>query len=245
VFRVKICGITDPDEACAVADAGADAIGLNFYPPSPRCVAPELAVRIAEALRRHDAQQGRTPTLVVGVFVNETAARIAKIQQAVGLTAIQLHGDEPPAAVAEAARACGPRVAILRAVRLPPESGLEVLNAQLADHSEEGRLPEALLVDTAAPGAFGGTGQTLAWLPLRRERPLAGGVRLLLAGGLRPANVAEAIRQARPDGVDTASGVERAPGRKDPTLVAAFVAAAKHAWEVSGRMEVGGPGCSD
>ena len=215
VFRVKICGITTLEDALLAAEAGADAIGLNFYDKSPRYVTAERAKEICQAL----------PAKVekVGVFVNSLAKGIVATASRVGLTAVQLHGDEGPEHLVTLGN-----LPVIKAFRFR-ESTLDSARAFL-DQIPEASHPAAILLDAHAAGAYGGTGQVLDWEALANERNKLLGIPLILAGGLTPDNVAEAIRIARPDGVDTASGVESAPGRKDPEKVGAFVAAAKRAF---------------
>lgn len=198
---VKICGIARVEDALAAAAAGADAVGFVFYPPSPRAVSPERAAAIAAALPRRIAK--------VGVFVNESVARMAEIRARAGLDYVQLHGDEPP----EVARAL-PCPAI-RAFRTAPCGA----GAQIA------RYPAAaVLVDGARAGFYGGTGTPAsrdAIAAARRAR------RWILSGGLAPENVAAKIAALAPWGVDVSSGVEASAGVKDANRIAAFVAAVR------------------
>jgi phosphoribosylanthranilate isomerase len=207
---VKICGVRDETNAAAVAACRPDAIGLNFYAGSPRSVSPDTAARIVRAL---------PPEIeAVGVFVNHPVEEIRRICAACGIGTVQLHGDEP----AEVIELLQP-LKVTRALRLHGESESEIVET-LRD------LPagvvRACLVEPHVAGAYGGTGRRAPWEWLgrvwRREWPP-----LILAGGLRPENLAEAVRTARPWGVDVASGVESAPGVKDPIQVAAFIAAAR------------------
>jgi phosphoribosylanthranilate isomerase len=214
VFRIKICGITTVEDALLAAEAGADAIGLNFYDKSPRYVTAERAKEICDALPAGVAK--------VGVFVNSLPKGIIATVNRVGLTAVQLHGDEGPDFLA----ALG-KLPVIKAFRCK-ESTLDGVKAFL-DLCGESSQPIALLLDAHAPGNYGGTGQVLDWAGLARERNKLLGLPLILAGGLTPQNVAQSISLARPDAVDTASGVEAAPGKKDPEKVRAFVAAAKSA----------------
>lgn len=217
MFRIKICGVTRVDDALAVADAGADAIGLNFYPKSPRSVSAEAAAEIVDALG------GRL--LTVGVFVNCPPDKIANIAEQVGLAAIQLHGDEPDKIV----RDLPTGLPIIRAIRVGPD-GLGPVAERLVRAEEAGRAYSALLVDAAvkpAPGQateYGGTGHTVDWRGVHEGRASLGDTPLILAGGLKPANVADALRATGAEGVDTASGVESSPGVKDHGLVRDFVA---------------------
>jgi phosphoribosylanthranilate isomerase len=203
---VKVCGITSPEDAVAAAEAGADAIGLVFWPRSPRVVTIEQARAIGDAL----------PPFVmrVGVFVDAGRDEMARVADAARLDLLQLHGDEPPEALDDLPRRA------LKAVRVgdgfAPADALRY----------EGRAA-GLLLDTKAPGAPGGTGRAFDW-------SLARGVRekarfLLLAGGLTPENVRAALEAVRPDGVDASSSLEETPGRKDHARVRAFVSAVRAA----------------
>lgn len=208
--RVKMCGLTNLDDALCAVDAGADLLGFILYAPSPRhTTVPGARAIVAEVKRR-------APGVVcVGVFVNETAeAMLAALREA-SLDAAQLSGDEPP----EALRALGGRG--YKAVRRWQAEDGEAYAAPGTPPA----LPDVLL-DAPHTALYGGTGQ-------RADEGLAAAIarerRLLLAGGLRPDNVAEAVRAVRPWGVDVASGVERQPGFKDHAKVRAFIAAAKRA----------------
>ena len=214
MFQVKICGITSLADAQAAADAGADAIGLNFYPKSPRFVQQETAQEICQQL----------PQLTkVGLFVNESVTTIRQAANEVGFDAIQLHGDEPPETIAELSE-----FRIIRALRCQQPS-LQMVQQYWLQCQQLNALPETILLDAHAPGQYGGTGQSLDWNQLQSLNPSKEGFQWILAGGLTPANVAEAISIAHPDGVDTASGVEIQPGQKDPQQVAQFVQAARTA----------------
>jgi phosphoribosylanthranilate isomerase len=206
--RIKICGVTHPDDVRAAADAGADAVGFNFYPRSSRYVAPGTAETLVRA----------TPPLVapVGVFVEATADEMRTTASRLGLRAVQWHGDAlPPAAdlspvpLIVAARVRGPQC--LAGIR-------EVIAAR-----RTASVPfAAVLIDAHVPGQYGGTGQTAPWDLLAGFDP---GVPVILAGGLTPENVGEAIRIVRPWGVDVAGGVESSPGRKDADKLGRFVEA--------------------
>lgn len=230
MFRVKICGLTTPEDARLVAGAGADAVGLNFVAGSPRCIDPALARLVVDALPRR--------VLRVGVFAGMDAASMLSVAAAVGLDCIQLHGlltDEAGAAPGrpldppERCRELAP-LPVIRAVRLrgdgPAAAALAPARAWIEAAVAAGRGPAMLLVDAGAPsgapaGALGGTGRVVDW-----ERFMAADrvdVPLALAGGLTADNVAAAIRATGARAVDTASGVESAPGRKDAGLVRAFV----------------------
>jgi phosphoribosylanthranilate isomerase len=219
MFRIKICGVTNVEDAVAAAEAGAEAVGLNFYLGTPRCVPRERAMDIAASLPREVVR--------VGVFVNAPLDELLETREAVGLDYLQLHGDEPPELLLELKLA---GAFCLRAFRCGAE-GLAPITQYLEACRTIDALPEAVLIDAHAPGQFGGTGKTVDWPMLH---PLEGWILrrpLLLAGGLNPDNVAEAIKEARPWGVDTASGVEASPGRKDADRVRRFISSALAALE--------------
>jgi phosphoribosylanthranilate isomerase len=207
VTCVKICGITNAQDAFIALEAGADLLGLNFFPPSPRFVTPQEAGQIVRQIR------GPHPTAcLVGVFVDEDPASVQQIMARCDLDYAQLHGEEPP----EWTTALLDRgLKVIKAFRVRDGTSLAGIERHQAT---------AYLLDTYVPGQAGGTGQTFDW-QLATQASARGPV--ILAGGLTPANVAEAIRTARPWGVDVASGVEAEPGRKDPTMVRQFIAAAK------------------
>lgn len=207
--HVKICGVRALDEALAAVDAGADMLGFNFYPPSPRYVEPSTCADLIAVLHR----RGLSVT-TVGVFVNAPVKAITAILDECSLDLAQLSGDEPPALV----EALGARA--FKAVR--PQT-TEAARAAL-DRYPRRATPPALLIDTAHRGAYGGTGQTGNWA---LARWLATRAPIMLAGGLHPENVTGALRQVRPWGVDVASGVESEPGRKDPAKIVAFVRAVR------------------
>ncbi|HUT12619.1 MAG TPA: phosphoribosylanthranilate isomerase [Thermoguttaceae bacterium] len=221
MFRVKICGITSRDDARAVVKAGADAVGLNFYPKSPRYVTLEKARRIADVLPQE--------LIKVGLFVNAAAEEVCRTFDRLDLDLIQLHGDEPPAFLAE----LGDRP-VIRAFRVGPD-GLRPACEYLRRCRELGCLPRLLLVDAYVKGAYGGTGSVADWDALQKIPPGETFPPMVLAGGLTPHNVAEAIRTVRPAAVDTASGVESSPGKKDPAAVEAFVQAARAAFKNVGQ----------
>jgi phosphoribosylanthranilate isomerase len=255
MFQVKICGITTPEDALLAAEAGADAIGLNFHEQSPRYVSPSKAREIVAALRKLRP----APPQVVGVFVNNSLEQMWQIAEAADVFAFQLHGDEPPELFAELSLTSNvrgnswmeriiewlgdePRFPVIRAFRcqssslaaiadyLEQSAGLiQNVAADLAEQKKFGRY-EAVLLDAHQPGSYGGTGQVVDWHMVREQRDKLLGLPIILAGGLTPENVAEAIATAHPDAVDVASGVESTPGKKDPAKVRAFVAAAKQAF---------------
>lgn len=214
MFRIKICGLNDFENAVAVAHSGADAIGLNFYPGSKRKVDLDTAERIANTVRGE--------VQLVGLFVNADHETIAQVHQRVGLDWIQLHGDESEAFAEAIYKECD--VPIMAASR-----GSLVRWETLPD----GFHPHALLMDAAVPGAYGGTGELSDWQLAATWHTMPGVKRLVLAGGLTPANVAEAIHAVQPSAVDVAGGVEQegVPGCKDMAKVEAFVTAAHRAFD--------------
>ncbi len=209
--RVKICGLKTLDDALAALDAGVDLLGFNFYRTSPRYVEPAGCARILAALR----SRGSTAA-TVGVFVNASLAEIRATLDECGLDLAQLHGDEP----VELLAGLGERA--FKAIR---PSSPAAARASLARYGcdRRSRAP-ALLLDAAQPGLYGGTGQAADW---GLAASLAADYPILLAGGLTPQNVAAAVRLVRPWGVDVASGVESAPGRKDRAKMFEFVAAVR------------------
>ena len=204
--KVKICGITNLQDALFAANAGADALGFNFYEKSSRYISPGKAADIAKQLPHS--------TLRVGVFVNEELDNIISTVSTVGLDAIQLHGNEP----SEFVGALRSRVS-QRVIKVFRVSG---------DFNPENVLEydmDTIFLDAYSAAEFGGTGEIFDWEIARRVREL--GLKIYLAGGLSPENVAEAIRSVRPYGVDACSCLERAPGLKDNIKVQAFIEAAK------------------
>lgn len=199
---IKICGIKTVDDALAALDAGADLIGFNFYSKSPRYIDVGQCRDIMAVMRKYGH------IAYVGVFVNASADEIRATMETCALTLAQLHGDEP----SEMVQALDGKA--FQAFRGAPLS----LNGFAKEAAP------ALLVDASVKGAYGGTGVTTDW---KNAAALAKQVPLLLAGGLTPENVAEAVRQVHPWGVDVASGVEFAPGKKDPARMKAFVQAVR------------------
>ncbi|MFW6127363.1 MAG: phosphoribosylanthranilate isomerase [Thermodesulfobacteriota bacterium] len=203
MVRVKICGITNLEDALLASDLGAQALGFIFYPKSPRSIKPDAARDIIKSL----------PPLVlsVGVFVDEEAGVVRDVAARVGLDWVQLHGKESP----EYCRALGRRV---------------IKGFRIRDHNSLTALPsyrdavQAFLLDAYRPGTPGGTGETFDWEVARRAKELGP---VILAGGLTAANVAQAIKIAQPAGVDVASGVEAAPGKKDQERLREFFEAVR------------------
>jgi phosphoribosylanthranilate isomerase len=210
-MRVKICGVTTPADAELAARLGADAVGLNFYPGSPRCLSEERAAGIIAAL----------PPFVepIGLMVNTPFAAARTAAGRLGLRTMQIHGDDVDVVPGD-----GCRYVIAFALR--DAAGLVVIDGYLTACAEAGQLPAALLIDAHVPGAYGGTGQMAPWELLQDYRPR---VPLILAGGLTPENVAEAVRRVRPYAVDVASGVESSPGVKDSDKLRRFIDAAHQA----------------
>jgi phosphoribosylanthranilate isomerase len=217
MFRIKICGITNPADAQAAASAGADAIGLNFYSNSKRFIDHETARQICAALP--------TGVMRVGIFVNHSVGEIQKAIDCVGFDCIQLHGDEPPPFLGKLPISLN----VIRAVRYGRD-GLRRIKTYLDECRDLGRVPDAILLDSNASAEFGGTGRAADWRRIAAERDMLGMMPVILAGGLTPDNVAEGIRMVRPSAVDVASGVESAPGRKDHARMRDFVAAARAAF---------------
>jgi phosphoribosylanthranilate isomerase len=201
--RVKICGITRVEDAQAACEAGADAIGLIFYPPSPRFVSPQQARRLRDAL----------PPFVtpVALFVDPGREEVERVLERVRPGALQFHGDEPP----EFCEQFG--VPYLKACRI--KEGVDLLEYLRPYMGARGWLADAFVE------AYGGVGKRFDWslVPHQRPRPL------ILSGGLTSSNVREAIRLVQPWGVDVSSGVESAKGIKDPAKIAAFMAEVRNA----------------
>lgn len=202
--KIKICGIKTVNDALAALNAGADILGFNFYPQSPRYISVGQCRDIMSVIRKY------SHILYVGVFVNASVAEVRAAMETCALTLAQLHGDETP----EVLNSLYGKA--FKAIRGVPHS----LNGFARED------PPAFLIDASVKGAYGGTGVTADWgtaAELARQYPL------LLAGGLTPENVAEAVRRVKPWGVDVASGVESAPGVKDARKMNAFVTAVRSA----------------
>jgi phosphoribosylanthranilate isomerase len=204
--RVKICGITNLEDAEEAVRLGAWAIGLNHHPQSPRFCEPGIAAEIGAALKRRCE--------VTGVFVNPTLDEVALAADEEQLTMLQLHGDEGPAFCAEAARRTGCRV--IKALRVRSAADVRAAETYRTDFH---------LLDAHRRGTAGGTGESFDWELASSRRSQ---VPLILAGGLTPENVSDAIGIAHPYAVDVASGVEANPRRKDPARLAAFFEAVRH-----------------
>jgi phosphoribosylanthranilate isomerase len=218
---VKICGVTRPADAAAAAQAGADWLGLNFWPRSKRAVDRDQARACAEAARAAAAAEGRAIALV-GVFVNQDVDHIAALAAGLGLDLVQLHGDEPPDTCPAVRAACLRAGQAVRVIRAVAPRDAEAVAAALAHDAE------VLLVDAPSAG-YGGSGHTGDWALAAELVSAAAGRPVLLAGGLAVDNVAAAVARVNPAGVDVASGVELAPGVKDAARMHAFVQRARAA----------------
>lgn len=195
--HIKICGLTDVDEVIDTVEAGADAIGLNFYPKSSRYIPPEHAREVANAIP--------SSTLAVGLFIATSWQSMIDRVNNYNLSGLQLYG-LPEASLQS--------YVYIAAFRVRDVADLPMIQQFVHDHQ-----PNHVLIDAHVEGAMGGTGHVAPWELLEGFDP---GVPMILAGGLTPQNVAEAIRRVRPWGVDVASGVESSPGRKDPEKVRRF-----------------------
>ena len=202
--RIKICGLTRPKDAEQCAAAGADAIGLVFYPPSPRHVPIEAARAVIAALPPF--------VTVVALFVDPSVEEVEAVLQALPVDVLQFHGEEPPEFCRQFARP------YLKAVRVRPDMDLTAYARRYAD-------ARGLLADAFVPGQAGGTGAVFDWTLLPPDLPLP----LVLSGGLTPDNVTDAVQRVRPAAVDVSSGVEAAKGIKDAALIAAFISGVRHA----------------
>ncbi len=202
MVRIKICGITNAEDASAAVECGADALGFVFYQKSPRRVSPETARSIIELL---------PPFLTtVGVFVNESAETINAVKAESGIDMVQLHGDESPAF-------CKQWSHVIKAFRVAAMSDLAAFEQYTAS---------AFLLDAYSPVKYGGTGQVFNW-EIAIEAKRYGSI--ILAGGLTADNIAKAVTQVRPYAVDVSSGVERAKGKKDPIKLRLFIERARAA----------------
>ena len=216
---IKICGTTNLEDAQVAVEAGADALGFIFA-PSPRRIQPARAREIISRLPAAGVEK-------IGVFVDEPPERILEIAKETGLTGVQLHGDESPLDVAALRKKAPTGFRTLKAVCLnDPAAG-----SQLALYGANRRLgPDAILLDSSTSGRRGGSGENFKWEQwVGVARQLSERLAIVVAGGLTPENVAEAIRLFEPWGVDVVSGVEQTPGKKDPEKVRDFVSAVRAA----------------
>lgn len=214
MIKVKICGITNLEDALAAAEYGADALGFIFYKKSPRCVDVKTVKKIVNAL----------PPFIttVGVFVNETKDKINKVADEAWLDVIQLHGDEPPAFCNGFERK------VIKVFRIQGQGGYS--SARMGgdkgqeDFGFHNYRVSAYLLDTYQEGIEGGTGRTFNWDIAKKAKKIG---RIILAGGLTPDNVAEAVKKVNPYAVDVSSGVEKEHGKKDFKKVKEFIERAK------------------
>lgn len=230
LFRIKICGVTRPIDVPTIVNAGADAIGLNFFPSSSRFVNQRDAQAICQAVSLCLSERPQK-VWKVGVFVNETVDQMAHWGQILKLDGLQLHGDEKPEIMPKLRNRLkdlnSETVALIRAIRIPSASEpisadrRNMLLRTLDDWTEAGIT--AILLDVDSQRGYGGTGETVDWNFVAELKDYAS-IPLILAGGLNPENVATALYHSRADRVDVASGVELAPGIKDPVRVQQFVA---------------------
>ncbi len=222
---IKICANTSLEDALLAAHAGADAVGFVFA-PSPRRVTAEQVAAIVPHLSATVEK--------IGVFVDATLDEIEATVSACGLTGVQLHFEADAELPAMLRERLGPGLRILRVVHFSAET-VEQIAARIAEHARNPHI-DALLVDSRTATAAGGTGVIFDWAEARKKFPGVGGkLRLIVAGGLNPENVSEAIATLRPWGVDVASGVEAVPGRKDHAKVREFVARARAAFSLTPR----------
>lgn len=212
--RIKLCGLTRPEDVTAAIEAGADAIGLVFYPPSPRYVAPVDAGRLIASLPPYVS--------TVGLFVNASLDDVAAAIAAAPVSMLQFHGDETPDECAAVARTV--KRPFMRALRIKPETRREDLLEFDCNYRSSSPLFSGLLLDTWSD-AYGGTGKVFDWslIPADIAR------RAALSGGLSVQNATDAVRRVRPYAVDVSSGIESAKGVKDAALMRAFVAAVRAA----------------
>jgi phosphoribosylanthranilate isomerase len=218
---IKICGLTDPSRARTIAALRPDAIGLNFYAKSPRFVTRTVARQIAEGVGRQIER--------IGVFVDPSAEELRETVLECGLSGVQIHFTDPQRELSEIACDAGTVTRRICGFRVGP-NGLSELTTFWKDRPAAGQPADAYLADAFVEGLYGGTGQTAPWHVLRDEYRHDEWPPLILAGGLRPENVAEAIATVRPWGVDVASGVESSPGVKDIERVARFILEARRAF---------------
>jgi phosphoribosylanthranilate isomerase len=201
---IKICGITNLEDALFAVESGADALGFNFYPPSPRYLTPEVADEITRQLPGSVQK--------IGVFVNETTSEsLVTLARRAGMTAVQLHGDESPEFCSECTE-----FSVIKAFAVGPQFDSQLIGAYRVD---------GIMLDASHRTLRGGTGCRVDWDIARRVRGITDN--LFLAGGLSPKNVAEALEKVQPNAVDVCSGVESSPGRKHHELVRTFIAAVR------------------
>ncbi len=212
--RIKLCGLTCPEDVSNAVAAGADAIGLVFYPPSPRHLTAERAAELLAGLPPY--------VTAVGLFVNPTLAEVQAVLAQAPITMLQFHGDETPEQCREIAQAVGRP--FMRALRVRPETKSEDLLEFASDYRVSGPLFAGLLLDTWSD-AYGGTGKAFDWSLV----PADIAHQAVLSGGLNAQNVTDAVRRLRPHAVDVSSGIEASKGVKDHALMRAFVSAVRAA----------------
>lgn len=217
---IKVCGVKDVSTARRIAELTPEALGLNFFAKSPRSVDVETAAEIALAIPGSIDR--------VGLFVNHSLDEVLDTSVRVGITTVQLHGEETPQFLAELKQS-QPDLKLLRAFRVDSETGCAEIARFVAECERLGVELAGCLVDSRVEGEYGGTGHTAPWDLLADQYDSRGWPNLILAGGLTPENVADAICITRPWGVDVASGVESSRGVKDVNLVAGFIEAARNA----------------
>ena len=210
--RIKLCGLSTPEDVAVAVDAGADAIGLVFYPPSPRHVRAERAAELLACLPPY--------LTAVGLFVNASLAEVKAVLAQAPITMLQFHGDETPEQCREIAQAVGRP--FMRALRVRPETTATDLLEFASNYRASGPLFAGLLLDTWSD-AYGGTGKAFDWSLV----PADIAHQAVLSGGLNVQNVTDAVRRIRPHAVDVSSGIEASKGVKDPALMQAFVNAVR------------------
>ncbi len=210
---VKVCGLTTVENALEVCECGVDAIGLNFYSKSKRSVDTKIAKNIVDRLPSHVEP--------IALFVNHSLEEIHKITTRTGIQTVQLHGDETAGFAAQMED-----LSIIRAIRIDADN-ISALPEEIENYKRQGVNLRAYLIDAKVNGTYGGSGHTAPWDLIADEYDTKNWPPLILAGGLSPENVADAVRAVQPWGVDTASSVESSPGLKDLDLVREFVAGAK------------------
>lgn len=202
--RIKICGITNKEDALHASGCGADALGFVFYSGSPRFIQPDAVKEIIAEL---------PPFLkTVGLFVNEDSRKIREVVEFCGLDTVQLHGEESPE------ECFFPPKQVIKALRLKNDLDEKIFSSYQVS---------AFLLDAYLPGKYGGTGTCCDW---SKAQAFAAQYRIILAGGLSPDNVFDAVKQVQPYGIDVSSGVEKSPGKKDPGKVAMFIRMARKAF---------------
>jgi len=210
MVKIKICGITNLDDARVAIEAGADMLGFNFYRPSPRFIEPDGARKIIDSVARE------SEGIAVGIFVNEPLESVIETVRISGVAAAQLHGDESVAYCAELKSALH-GITIIKALRV---------NSSFQPQTATSYPVDAIMLDAFHDNLRGGTGKVIDWTIAEKTRELV--PQFFLSGGLSPENIAEAVARVQPYAVDACSRLELSPGRKDPARVKAFVRAARN-----------------